>query len=75
MQVRNRVNPRTVLYSRWLAFPALAQGEDFVRENSRFGLNTIRVHTDAEYTMRKAALENGLTRGRFDPPPWMFPRP
>jgi hypothetical protein len=61
-----RISPRTVLYSRWLAFPTLEQAQDFVRENSRFGLNTIRVHTDAEYKKHTATLENGLTRGRFD---------
>jgi hypothetical protein len=57
---------RIVLYSLWLAFPTLAQAEDFARENRRFGLDAIQVRTDAEYTMRKAALENGLMRGRFD---------
>jgi hypothetical protein len=66
MQVRIRVSPRTVLYSQWLAFPTLAQAGDFVRENSRFGLTAIQVRSHAEYTARKAALENGLTRGRFD---------
>jgi hypothetical protein len=49
-----------------LAFPTPAQAEDFVRENSRLGLSAIRVRTDAEYTARKAALEDGLGRGRFD---------
>jgi hypothetical protein len=66
MQVRIRVSPRTVLYSQWLGFPTLEQADDFARENSRFGLTAIRVRTDAEYTMRKTALESGLTRGRFD---------
>jgi hypothetical protein len=56
MQVRIRVSPRTVLYSRWLAFPTLAQADDFVRENSRFGLTAIQVRSHAEYTARKAAL-------------------
>jgi hypothetical protein len=66
IQHRIRISPRTVLNSQWLAFPTLARADDFVRENSRFGLNAIRVRTDAEYTTRKAALESGLTRGRFD---------
>jgi hypothetical protein len=51
---------------RWLAFPTLAQADDFVRENSRFGLTAIQVRSHAEYTARKAALEDGLGRGRFD---------
>ena len=55
-----------MLYSEWLAFPTLAKAQDFVRENPKFGIKGIQVRIDAEYTMHKAALENGLTRGRFD---------
>jgi hypothetical protein len=66
LQVRIRISPRTVLYSQWLAFGTTAQAQDFVRENSRLGLNAIRVRTDVEYTARKIALEKGLTRGRYD---------
>jgi len=66
IQVRVRISPRTVLYSRWLAFPRLAEAEEFVRVNSKFGLKAIRVRTDAEYRKLKAAQEEGLSRGRFD---------
>ena len=66
IQVRIRISPRTVLYSRWLAFPTAGQAQDFVRENSKFGIKAIQVRVDAEYTMREGALAIGIAKGRFD---------
>jgi hypothetical protein len=66
IQSRIRIRPRTVLYSCWLEFPTAGQAQDFVRENPKFGIKAIQVRVEAECTMRKDALANGIAKGRFD---------
>jgi hypothetical protein len=66
IQSRIRISPRTVLYSRWLDFPTAGQAQDFVRKNPKFGIKATQVRVEAEYTMRKGALTNGIAKGRFD---------
>ena len=66
INVRRRVGARTAIYSSWLAFPDLAKAESFVRENPRFGLDTIEAKTKSQHETRKRDLQSGAAKGRYD---------
>ena len=65
ISVRMRIN-KTALYIEWLAFPTLAQAETFVRDHSKFGLETIEAKAVAESTALTQGLQDAVTLGRFN---------
>jgi hypothetical protein len=65
ISVRMRIK-KTALYSEWLAFPAVAQAETFIRDNPRFGIEAIEAKTAAESNTLNHTLQDAVTLGRFN---------
>jgi hypothetical protein len=64
--VRRRVGKRTAVYTAWLAFPEMAVAESFIRDQPRFGLDTIDARTKSQLETRTRQLKNGVANGRYD---------
>ncbi len=66
LMIRRRIRERTALYSSWLAFPKLAQAEEFLRDHPRFGMNSIEERSRAEHTRKSTDLKASVEAGRYD---------